>query len=244
MYFQPVLLSPVTSPWASATGSTATAAIGQDNTASRRTFSSGYRFVEMTGEELFANVCQGCHMPDARGASGAGTYPSLADNKNLESGSYSVHLVVNGRHGMPAFRGVIPDEQIWEIAAYIRSLAGNVPKDVPASRGDDISTGEAKTQRHQCQRARFRNACHRERRRAVRLEHHVARCATGAFPGRCAIHGSKVGDARPRAEVVAAHDRGGAVARGVEPLDRLVVLVEHAGVLVGEEAAAGADVTG
>ena len=54
----------------------------------------------------------------------------------------------------------------------------------------------------------------------------------------------RVGDARARPEVVAAHDRGGAVAGGVEPLDGLVVLVEHAGVLVGDEAAAGADVAG
>ena len=32
-----------------------------------RTFSSGYKFVEMSGEELFSNVCQGCHMPDGQG---------------------------------------------------------------------------------------------------------------------------------------------------------------------------------
>jgi len=49
-----------------------------DNRTDNRTFSLGYRFVEVTGEELFANVCQGCHMPDAAGASGAGSYPSLA----------------------------------------------------------------------------------------------------------------------------------------------------------------------
>ena len=30
----------------------------------QRVFSSGYRFVEMSGEELFNNVCRGCHMPD------------------------------------------------------------------------------------------------------------------------------------------------------------------------------------
>ena len=54
----------------------------------------------------------------------------------------------------------------------------------------------------------------------------------------------RVGDARARPEVVAAHDRRGAVARGVQALDRLVVLVEHPGVLVGDEAAAGADVAG
>ncbi|MFH0295962.1 cytochrome c [Bradyrhizobium sp. 31Argb] len=81
----------------------AAADFAQDNTATRPTFSSGYRFVEMTGEELFANVCQGCHMPDASGAAGAGAYPSLIANRNLATSSYAVHLVVNGRRGMPAF---------------------------------------------------------------------------------------------------------------------------------------------
>jgi len=103
----------------------ATAAIGQDNTASRRTFSSGYRFVEMTGEELFANVCQGCHMPDATGATGAGSYPSLAGNKNLEAGSYPVYLIINGRRGMPAFGDMMTDGQVAAVVNYLRTNFGN-----------------------------------------------------------------------------------------------------------------------
>ena len=35
----------------------------------QRTFSSGYRFVEMSGEELYNNVCRVCHMAEATGAS-------------------------------------------------------------------------------------------------------------------------------------------------------------------------------
>lgn len=103
----------------------ATAAIGQDSSASPRTFSSGYRFVEMTGEELFANVCQGCHMPDATGATGAGSYPSLAGNKNLESGNYPIFLVVNGRRGMPAFGDMMTDGQVAAVVNYLRTHFGN-----------------------------------------------------------------------------------------------------------------------
>lgn len=103
----------------------ATAAVGQDNATSKRTFSSGYRFVEMTGEELFANVCQGCHMPDATGASGAGSYPALAGNKNLESGSYPIFLVVNGRRGMPAFGDMMTDGQVAAVVNYLRTHFGN-----------------------------------------------------------------------------------------------------------------------
>ena len=66
-----------------------------------RTLGSGFRFSETTGEELYASVCQACHMPDAKGAIGAGTYPSLAGDKALEAGGYAIHCVVKGRRAMP-----------------------------------------------------------------------------------------------------------------------------------------------
>ncbi|KIU46464.1 MULTISPECIES: cytochrome c [Bradyrhizobium] len=107
----------------------ATAALGQDSGAGKRTFSSGFRFVEMTGEELFGNVCQGCHMPDATGATGAGTYPSLAGNKNLESGSYPIDLVINGRRGMPPFGDMMTDGQVAAVVNYLRTHFGNSYQD-------------------------------------------------------------------------------------------------------------------
>ena len=39
---------------------------------------------------------------------------------------------------MPSFRGKIPDDQIWELAAYVRSMSGNVPKDAAPGRDDDM----------------------------------------------------------------------------------------------------------
>ncbi|WGS29509.1 cytochrome c [Bradyrhizobium sp. ISRA464] len=119
-----------TSAVAALTLLSATAAIGQDSAANPRTFSSGYRFVEMTGEELFANVCQGCHMPDAMGAIGAGSYPSLAGNKNLETGSYPVFLILNGRRGMPAFGDMMTDGQVAAVVNYVRTHFGNNFQDV------------------------------------------------------------------------------------------------------------------
>ena len=107
-----------------------TAASTQDN----RTFSSGYRFVEITGEELFANVCQGCHMPDAAGAIGAGSYPSLAGNRNLEASGYPVYLVVNGRRGMPGFGDMMTDGQIAAVVNYLRTHFGNSYQDVVTAR--------------------------------------------------------------------------------------------------------------
>ena len=92
---------------------------------------------EMTGEELFGNVCQGCHMPDAMGASGAGTYPSLAGNKTLESGSYPIYLVVNGRRGMPAFGELLDDSDIAAILAFIKSTWPDRIRAIQAERNGD-----------------------------------------------------------------------------------------------------------
>src|SRR6187549_3457327 len=54
-----------------------------------------------TGEDTFKRVCAACHMPDAKGAEGAGRYPALAGNPRLSSGTYPVYVVMNGMNGMP-----------------------------------------------------------------------------------------------------------------------------------------------
>lgn len=100
--------------------------------------SPGFRFVEKSGEELFANVCQGCHMSDARGAAGAGTYPSLADNGNLAASGYPLAVVVNGQRGMPAFGAMMSDEQVAAVVNYLRTHFGNRYED--AVKADDVKT--------------------------------------------------------------------------------------------------------
>jgi mono/diheme cytochrome c family protein len=91
----------------------------------QRTFSSGYRFVEMSGEELYHNVCRACHMMDARGAAGAGTYPSLAANPNLEAAGYPLTMVIHGRRAMPPFGDMMNDAQIAAVVNYLRTHFGN-----------------------------------------------------------------------------------------------------------------------
>ena len=108
-------------------------AAGSQNSAvspGERTFSSGYRFVEMSGEELFVNVCQGCHMGDGAGAMGAGAYPSLAADANLEAGGYPVHLVLHGRRGMPPFADMMSDDQVAAVVNYLRTHFGNNFQDI------------------------------------------------------------------------------------------------------------------
>ncbi len=83
------------------------------------------RFVEKTGEEIYANVCRACHMSDAKGAAGAAVYPSLAGNAKLAAGGYPVSVIVNGLKGMPSFGGMMSDEQIAAIVNYVRTQFGN-----------------------------------------------------------------------------------------------------------------------
>lgn len=83
------------------------------------------RYPQQKGEDLYRAICQGCHMPDARGASGAGTYPSLANNSRLQSAAYALAIVANGQKAMPWFGGPLTDAQIAEVVGYVRTHFGN-----------------------------------------------------------------------------------------------------------------------
>ncbi len=91
--------------------------------------SGSFAFSEQSGEALYANVCQACHMPDGKGATGAGTYPSLAGDKALEAAGYPVFVVVNGLHGMPPVGIMMSDEQVAAIVNYVRTHFGNDYRD-------------------------------------------------------------------------------------------------------------------
>lgn len=74
------------------------------------------------GKQLYSAMnCVGCH---SHGGGGMG--PPLMDSAWIY-GSSIEHIVASIRegrpNGMPSFRGRVPDEQIWQIAAYVRSLS-------------------------------------------------------------------------------------------------------------------------
>ena len=98
---------------------------------------SGSRLATVDGEAVFRSICQGCHMPDARGARGAGAYPALADNPRLASPQYMAAVILHGRRDMPAFKPApegedrflrdakLTDAQIAGVVNYIRTHFGN-----------------------------------------------------------------------------------------------------------------------
>ena len=89
------------------------------------TMSPGYRFTEQTGEALYNATCAGCHMPDGKGAQGAGHYPALADNPAVEAAPYVIINVLHGRKGMPSFGDAMDDNQVAAVVNYTRTHFGN-----------------------------------------------------------------------------------------------------------------------
>jgi len=83
------------------------------------------QFVHRDGATLFRAICQGCHMPDARGAQGAGMYPALAGNAKLASAAYPVLTVLNGRRAMPPLGVYLADAQVAEVVNFVRTHFDN-----------------------------------------------------------------------------------------------------------------------
>jgi len=107
------------------TGSLAVSAQDKPSPAAEAPLSPGFRFTEASGEQLFAGICQGCHMRDGRGAAGAGSYPSLVEDGNLEAGGYPVYVVVKGQRAMPPVGRMMSDDQVASVVNYVRTHFGN-----------------------------------------------------------------------------------------------------------------------
>ena len=81
-------------------------------------------YPHQSGKDLYEHICQGCHMPDAKGAQGAGMYPALAGDKKLASPLYPVVVILKGQKAMPSFAD-LTDAQVAEVSNYIRTNFGN-----------------------------------------------------------------------------------------------------------------------
>ena len=97
------------------------------------------------GQQLFAWMnCVGCH---SHGGGGMG--PALMDDKWLYGGRIDqiAASIMEGRpRGMPAWKGKLTEQQMWQLAAYVRSLSGQVRKDAISARADEMSNTPPMTQ--------------------------------------------------------------------------------------------------
>jgi mono/diheme cytochrome c family protein len=84
------------------------------------------------GEAVYANNCSSCHQADGKGVAGA--FPPLASNPVVGGDAAAVIAIVkNGQRGrvvavgrsydgvMPAWGGLLTDEQIADVVTYVRS---------------------------------------------------------------------------------------------------------------------------
>jgi cytochrome c oxidase cbb3-type subunit III len=90
------------------------------------------------GQYLYTQMnCVGCHFHG-----GGGMGPPLMDDEWRYGGRIDqiAASIAEGRpNGMPAWRNKLTEDQIWKLAAYVRSLSGQPSKDAVSSRSESMS---------------------------------------------------------------------------------------------------------
>src|SRR5947209_6173898 len=96
------------------------------------------------GQYLYSQMnCVGCH---SHGGGGMG--PPLMDDEWRYGGRIDqiATSIAEGRpNGMPSWRSKLTDDQIWKLAAYVRTLSGQPSKDAVSSRAEAMSNTAPQT---------------------------------------------------------------------------------------------------
>jgi cytochrome c oxidase cbb3-type subunit 3 len=83
------------------------------------------------GRQLFQSMnCAGCHAPNGGGAMG----PPLSDNEWIyggEPGQIFMTIMQGRPNGMPSFANALPEESVWKLVAYVRSLSQQQAQEHP-----------------------------------------------------------------------------------------------------------------
>jgi cytochrome c oxidase cbb3-type subunit 3 len=91
------------------------------------------------GQTLYTQMnCVGCH---SHGGGGMG--PALMDDEWRYGGRIDqiATTIAEGRpNGMPSWRSKLTEDQIWKLAAYVRTLSGQPSKDAVSSRSESMSS--------------------------------------------------------------------------------------------------------
>ena len=82
----------------------------------------------VTGEQVYQQVCQACHMADAKVGVGAGHIPALAKNNKLSEPGYPIGMIIQGRGAMPPLTDLLKPAQIAAVVSYVRTHFGNTYK--------------------------------------------------------------------------------------------------------------------
>ena len=73
------------------------------------------------GSRIYDRHCEQCHGPDGRGLA-AGT-PDFQAGAALMQPDLTIYRTVSGgKGGMPSFRGILDEQEILDVIAYLRTL--------------------------------------------------------------------------------------------------------------------------
>ena len=73
------------------------------------------------GEKIYQKYCQSCH--GVKGHGGIGGAPNFARGQGLmKPDAYLYNTIDMGKNAMPAFRGVLKEEELYDVITYLRSF--------------------------------------------------------------------------------------------------------------------------
>lgn len=101
-------------------------------------------FVNSAGKAIFADNCAPCHQTGGEGK--IGFFPNLTDDDWMYGGTYAniQESISKGRNGyMPAFKEVLNDTQLDNLANYVASLSGEKADAAKVKAGDALFHGDA-----------------------------------------------------------------------------------------------------
>lgn len=117
------------------------------------TLAAAPAYAQADGAKLFAQNCSACHQLTGKGIPGA--FPALAGDVLVQGPAIGpAKVVLNGRGGMPTFKGELTNAQIASILTYVRSSWGNqalavTPAVVAEARGGgDLGKASGALQAH------------------------------------------------------------------------------------------------
>jgi mono/diheme cytochrome c family protein len=100
--------------------------------------------VSAEGRQVYEEICQACHMADARGGGGAGAaIPALAGNPRLADKDYPIAILLKGRGGMPWFTDILTPEQMAAVITYVRGHFNQYPDAVTPADIERVATDPA-----------------------------------------------------------------------------------------------------
>ncbi|WJS99893.1 c-type cytochrome [Novosphingobium humi] len=100
--------------------------------------------ISTEGRQVYEEICQACHMADAKGGGGAGAaIPALAGNPKLADKDYAITLLLKGRGGMPWFTEILTPEQMAAVVNYVRGHFNDYHDIVTVADVKRVATGPA-----------------------------------------------------------------------------------------------------